>query len=62
MKHTAEYERFTRLVDHVLSVPSRFIKQRMEEYHKGAAEKPNRRGPKRKATKPSADREVNGQG
>jgi len=49
-------------VDHVLSVPSRFSKQRMEEYQKGASEKPNRRGPKQKAAKHSADREVNGQG
>ena len=54
MKHSAEYKRFTRLVDQVLSVPHSVIKQRMEEYKKQVAENPKRRGPKRKPTKPSA--------
>ena len=63
MKHSAEYERFTALVDRVLSVPHSVIKQRIEEERKRSAEKPIRPGPKpkRKAIKPSAsDPEVNG--
>ena len=64
MKHSAEYKRFTALVDHVLSVPHSVIKQRVEEHRKQAAKNPNRPGPKpkQKAVKPSAsDHEVNGQ-
>jgi hypothetical protein len=56
MKHSAEYERFTRLVDRVLAVPHSLIKERAEEHRKQAAQNPNRRGPKpgRKRIKPSA--------
>ena len=63
MKHSTEYERFTALVDRVLSVPHGVIKQRIEEERKRSAAKPIRPGPKpkRKAVKPSAsDPEVNG--
>jgi len=63
MKHSAEYERFTAIVDQVLSVPHSVIKQRIEEHRKQAALNPNRRGPKpkRKTVMPSAsDPEVNG--
>lgn len=48
MRHSAEYERFTTLVDRVLSVPHDVIKQRIEEHRKKAAANPNRRGPKPK--------------
>jgi len=56
MKHSAEYERFTALVDRVIAVPHSVIKQRVEEHRKRAALNPNRPGPKpkRKAIKPSA--------
>lgn len=42
-KPTTEYERFTRLVDRVLSVPKAEIQRREEEYK--ATPKP-KRGPK----------------
>jgi hypothetical protein len=59
MKHSAEFERFTALVDLVLSVSHDVIKQRVEEHRKQAAQNPNRPGPKPKkkkqrAVKPSA--------
>lgn len=54
MKHSAEYERFTLLVDRVMAVPHSVIKQRVEDHRKKSAENPNRPGPKRKAIKPSA--------
>jgi hypothetical protein len=56
MKHSAEYERFTALVDRVMAVPHSVIKQRVEEHRKRAALNPNRPGakPKRKAVNPSA--------
>jgi hypothetical protein len=58
MKHSAEYERFTTLVDRVLAVPHSVIKERIEEHRRTAASNPNRPGPKpkpkRKAIKPSA--------
>jgi len=42
MKHSAEYKRFTALVDRVLAVPHSVIKQRVEEHRKQAALNPNR--------------------
>jgi hypothetical protein len=56
MGHSAEYERFTALVDRVIAVPHSVIKQRVEEHRRLSAEKPNRPGPKpkRKVVKPSA--------
>jgi hypothetical protein len=56
MKYSAEYEAFTSLVDRVLAVPHRVIKERVEQHRKQAALNPNRRGPKpkQKAVKPSA--------
>jgi hypothetical protein len=54
MKHSAEFERFTALVDRVLAVPHSVIKQRIEEHRKRVAVNPNRRGPKRKTVTPSA--------
>lgn len=53
MKHSAEYNTFTNLVDRVLSVSHDEIKRREEEYRKRAQANPRKRGPKRKA-KPSA--------
>ena len=55
MKHSAEYDRFTALVDRVLAVPHTVIKERVEEYRKRAAKNPNRPGPKpKRKVKPSA--------
>jgi hypothetical protein len=57
MKHSAEYERFTNLVDGVLAVPHSVIKQRIEEHRKQADKNPSKPGPKRKTPrlkKPSA--------
>lgn len=54
MKHSAEYEAFTALVDRVLAVPHSVIKERVEEHRRKAALNPNRPGPKPKVKKPSA--------
>jgi hypothetical protein len=43
-----EYERFTNLVDQVLSVPHSVVKQRIEEHRRAAQQNPHRRGPKPK--------------
>jgi hypothetical protein len=43
-----EYERFTNLVDRVLSVPHSVIKKRIEEHREAVARNPHRRGPKSK--------------
>jgi hypothetical protein len=57
MKHSAEYERFTNLVDRVLAVPHSVLKERIEEDRKRIDANPSKPGPKRKAPrlkKPSA--------
>jgi hypothetical protein len=54
MKHSAEYDRFTRLVDKVLSVSKEEIDRREAEYRKRADANPRKRGPKRKVKPPSA--------
>ena len=52
----SEYDKFTSLVDRVLSVPHSVIKERVDAERKQAAANPNRPGPKpkRKVKKPSA--------
>jgi hypothetical protein len=47
-KGNVEYERFTNLVDRVLSVPHNVVKQRIEEHRAVAARNPHRPGPKPK--------------
>lgn len=47
MKHSAEYRRFTNLVDHLLTVSHEEIKRREAEYRKQVDANPNRPGPKR---------------
>jgi hypothetical protein len=47
-KGNVEYERFTSLVDQVLSVPHSVIKKRIDEHREAAANNPNRRGPRPK--------------
>jgi hypothetical protein len=59
MKHSAEYNRFTNLVDHLIRVPREEMQRREGEYRKQVDANPNRRGPKRgskkrKAITPSA--------
>jgi hypothetical protein len=44
----SEYDRFTSLVDRVLSVPHSVIKRRIEEHREAVARNPHRRGPKSK--------------
>lgn len=63
MKHSAEYRKFTNLVDQLLTVSHEEMQKREAEYRKQVDENPNRRGPKRKAKRkkrkavkpPSAD-------
>ena len=54
MKHSAEYENFTNIVDRVLTVSREELQRREAEYQKQVALNPRKRGPKRKAVKPSA--------
>jgi hypothetical protein len=61
MKHSAEYDNFTNLVDTLLTVSHEEMQRREAEYRKEADANPNKRGPvkgskrKRKAaTPPSA--------
>jgi hypothetical protein len=49
----SEYEAFTRLVDHVLSVPHSEIQKRVKAHRKDAAKNPRRRGPKPKRRRSS---------
>jgi hypothetical protein len=59
MKHSAEYRKFTGLVDRLLTVSHEEMQRREAEYRKQVDANPNRRGPKRgskkrKAVMPSA--------
>jgi len=47
MKHSAEYRRFTGLVDQLLTVSHEEMQRREAEYRKQVDANPNRRGPKR---------------
>lgn len=44
-----EFDRFTALVDQVLSVPHSEIEKRQEEYQRQQEANPTRRGPKKKS-------------
>jgi hypothetical protein len=46
MKHSAEYQKFTGLVDQLLTVSHEEMQRREAEYQKQAAANPKRRGPK----------------
>jgi hypothetical protein len=48
MKHSAEFQKFTALVDNLLTVSHEEIQRREAEYRKQVDANPNRRGPKRK--------------
>ena len=65
MKHSEEYNRFTNLVDHLLTVPHEEMQRREAEYRKQVEANPKRRGPKpgtkrkrKAAMPPSADPEA----
>jgi hypothetical protein len=47
MKHSAEYCKFTGLVDRLLSISHGEMERREAEYRKEVDANPNRRGPKR---------------
>jgi hypothetical protein len=47
-KPSEEFERFTAVVDTLLSVPKAELKRREEEYRTRADANPRKRGPKRK--------------
>lgn len=49
-----EFQRFTTVVDTLLSVPKEELRRREEEYRKRADANPRKRGPKRKP--PTSDR------
>jgi len=64
MKHSDEYQRFTNLVDQLLTVSHEEMQRREAEYRKEVDANPHRRGPKRGSKKrqattpPSADHEA----
>ncbi len=43
-----EYDRFTNIVDRLLSVPRAELQKRLDSYKEKAAKNPNKRGPKPK--------------
>jgi len=47
MKHSAEYQNFTNLVDKLLTISHEEMQRREAEYRKQVEANPNRRGPKR---------------
>jgi hypothetical protein len=51
MKHSAEYQRFDKLVGDLLSVSHEEMQRREAEYRKQVDANPNRRGPKRGSKK-----------
>jgi hypothetical protein len=46
MKHSAEYQRFTNLVDKLLTVSHEEMQRREAEYRKQVEANPRKRGPK----------------
>jgi hypothetical protein len=52
-----EFQAFDSLMDRLLTVPKTELDRRQAEYRKQVDENPRRRGPKRKAVTPSADRD-----
>lgn len=47
VKHSEEYQRFTNLVDNLLTISHEEMQQREAEYRKQVDANPKRRGPKR---------------
>jgi hypothetical protein len=56
MKHSAEYRKFTGLVDRLLTVSHQEMQAREAEYRKQVDANPNRRGPKRGSKKKSREK------
>lgn len=54
MKHSSEYDAFTRMVDQVLAVPHSVIQKRVIEARKKADKNPRKRGPKPKTSSASS--------
>ena len=50
----SEYDRFTHLVDRVLSVPKAEIQRRIEAHKQESDANPNKRGPKKKTAPATA--------
>ena len=53
MKHSGEFNTFTKAVEHIMSVPKIEILRREAEYKKQADANPHKRGPKPKRRKKS---------
>jgi hypothetical protein len=53
-----EYQAFRDLTDRLLTVSKETLDERVAEYKEKAAQNPNRRGPKPKATRPVSSRET----
>ncbi|PYP82355.1 MAG: hypothetical protein DMF61_26605 [Blastocatellia bacterium AA13] len=60
MRHSAEYDNFTKLVDRVLKVPHSVIKERIEEHRKESEKNPHKRGPKPKSKSSASGPASNG--
>jgi hypothetical protein len=60
MRPSREYTAFVRLTDRLLAVPHAVVQDRIERHREVSAANPNKRGPKRKAVKPSARRRAEG--
>ena len=54
MKHSGEYDAFTKLVDRVLAVPHSVIQERVEKHRKESDKNPRKRGPKPKTSSASS--------
>jgi hypothetical protein len=54
MKHSDEYDTFTKMVDQVLAVPHSVIKERVDAHRKQANKNPRKRGPKPKTSSASS--------
>jgi hypothetical protein len=53
-RQTKEYQAFTSLVDHLLTVPKEELDRRMAAYKVEAEKNPNKRGPKPAIKRPSS--------
>jgi hypothetical protein len=54
MKHSAEYQNFTKLVDQLMTVSHEEMQRREADYRKQVDANPKRRGPKRGARRKAA--------
>jgi ABC-type histidine transport system ATPase subunit len=54
MKHSKEFDAFTKLVDRVIAVPHSVIQKRVAEAREQANKNPRKRGPKPKTSSASS--------